>query len=182
LQVKVFEPTTTLKTAIFLSVDSFYAERDGEVYSEEEFEFSISVAASIASHLIEHHNSVGMFVNSCLADSGQPAILLPACGTDHLIRILEALAKVTSLASTPFEEFLESERTALPWGTSLILILSKLSGPMRGLLAGLQESGHKLLVLQIGHTKESPPSSDTVVWHQIGQPIDFTMKGTEKTG
>ena len=50
LQVKIFEPTTTFKVALFLSVDSFTFNGS---FSEDEFELGISVAASLAHHVIE---------------------------------------------------------------------------------------------------------------------------------
>jgi len=181
LQVKIFEPTTTSKGAIFLAIDSFKAGNENEVNSEEEFELSISVAASIASHLIEHHSAVGLFVNSCLADSGQPATLLPASGTGHLVEILEALAKVTSSASLPFEEFLQAERTALPWGTTLVVILSRSSVRFKELLVDLKESGHKLLVLQISDTEESQLPG-AISWHRVRQSGGLNVISTEETG
>ena len=80
----------------------------------EDFELGISTAASIASYLTEQRSAVGLFVNSCLADSGQPVTLLPGSSTGQLVEILEALAKVTPLSSSPFEEFLQAERTHCP--------------------------------------------------------------------
>ena len=41
------------------------------------------------------------------------------------------------------------------------------------LFVGLKESGHKLLVLQIGDTEESETLS-TIAWHHIRQPGDLT--------
>jgi len=181
LQVKVFEPTTTSKGAIFLALDSFIAENENEINSEEEFEMSISIAASLASHLIEHHSSVGLFVNSCLADSGQPATLLPASGTGHLVEILEALAKVTSSVSSPFEEFLQAERTALPWGTTLIFILYRPSVRLAELLVGLKESGHKMLVLQVGDEEEGQLPG-AIAMRRVRQPGDLAVIGTEENG
>ncbi len=181
LQIKVFEPTTTSKGAIFLAIDSFRAENENEGSSEEELELSISVAASLASHLIEHHSAVGLFVNSCLADSGQPATLLPASSTGHLVEMLEALAKVTPTASSPFEEFLQAERAALPWGTTLVFILYKSSVRFTELLVELKESGHKLLVLQVGNAEESRLPG-AIAWHRVRQPGDLAFIGTGETG
>ncbi|RLI96302.1 MAG: hypothetical protein DRP00_05470, partial [Candidatus Aenigmatarchaeota archaeon] len=169
-----FEPTTTLKVAIFLAVDSFKPRHDGDVDSKGDFELGISTAASIASYLTELRSAVGLFANSCLADSGQPATLLPASGTGHLVEVLEALAKVTSSASSPFEEFLQAERTTLPWGTTLVFILCRPSELLMELLVGLKESGHKLLVLQVGDIEEGGPP-DTIAWHRIRQPGELTM-------
>lgn len=174
LQTKVFEPTTTLKAAIFLDVDGFnYG--DGRVTIEEDFELGISAAASVASYLNERRSATGLFVNSCLADSGQPAELLPGSGDGQLTAILEALAKVTPRASAPFNEFLQAERTRLSWGTTLIFIVCRSSPPLAGLLVSLKESGYKLLVLQAGDAGDNG-IADGIDWHRIRRPEDLTLK------
>ena len=155
--------------------------RHGEVDTEDDFELGISTAASITSYLTEHRSAVGLFANSCLADSGQPATLLPASGTSHLVEVLEALAKVTPSASGPFEEFLQAERMTLPWGTTLIFILRSPSELLTELLVSLKENGHKLLVLQVGDAEESEVPS-TITWHRIRQPGDFMIVGAEEAG
>jgi len=171
LQVKVFEPTTALKVALFLAVDSFNA-RHSEVHSEEEFELGISAAASIANYLTERRSAAGLFVNSRLADSGQPVTLSPGSTAGQLVEILEALAKVTPLPSGAFEEFLEAERASLPWGTTLVFILCRASPSLTDLLVDLKESGHKLLVLQVGAADGSEVESG-ISWHHIREPGDF---------
>ena len=189
LQVKVFEPTTTQTTALFLAVDSFRHERpvpeeltDGEtapdVFDEELFELGISAAASVAAHLVEHRSSVGLYVNSRLADSAQPAQIMPGSTTGQLVGILEALAKVTADPSGPFEDFLQVERAGLPWGTTLVIILSGHSPALRELLADLRESGHRLMVLQVGAPSEGA-FEQAVDWHTIVQPADFTRIAAE---
>jgi len=177
LQVKVFEPTTTLKAALFLAIDSF--QHDGP-QDEENFELGISTAASVANHLTEQRSSVGLFVNSRLADSGQPITILPGSGTNQLIEMLEALAKVTPLSSTPSEEFLQAERASLPWGSTLVFILHKPSPSLIQLLVGLKESGHKLLVLQVGDPGESK-TEHSIAWHYIRQPGEFMTTSSEET-
>jgi len=179
LQVKVFEPTTTLKVAIFLAVDSFEV-RNGEDDDSNDFELGISTAASIASHLTEHRSAVGLFANSCLADSGQPAMLSPASGQGHLAAILEALAKVTPSASSPFNEFLQAEQTNLSWGTTLVFIVCRPSKLLTEILVSLKEDGYKLLVLQVGDAEASEPPGITG-WYRIRQPADFTLVGSEET-
>ena len=179
LQVKVFEPTTTLKVALFLAVDSFKA-KHGELHSEEDFELGISTAASIANYLAERRSAVGLFANSRMADSGQPITILPGSSTSQLVEILEALAKATPLSSCPFEEFLQTERTSLPWGTTLVFILSRASPSLTELLVDLKESGHKLLVLQVGDTEGSKIES-TIAWHRIRQPEDFMKVSAGET-
>lgn len=169
LQVKVFEPTTTLKVALFLAIDSF--EHDG-LYNEEDFELGISTAASIANYITEQGSPVGLFVNTRLADSGQSVRMPPGSGTNQLVSILEALAKVTPYSSGSFEEFLQSQRRGLPWGTTLIFILCRPSESLTGLLTNLRESGHKLLVLQIGEPGAGR-IDHTVTWHNVRAPGDL---------
>jgi len=175
LQVKVFEPTTTQTTALFLAVDSF--SHDGPA-DDEIFELGISAAASVAAHLVEHRSSVGLYVNSRLADSAQPAQIMPGSTTGQLVGILEALAKVTADPSGPFEDFLQVERAGLPWGTTLFIILSGHSPALRELLVDLRESGHRLMVLQVGAPSEGA-FEQAVDWHTIVQPADFTKIAAE---
>jgi len=163
LQVKVFEPTTTLKMALFMAIDSF--EHNG-AENEDNLELAISTAASIANYVTEQGSLVGLFANTCLADSGESARIPPGSGVNQLICILEALAKVTASPSSPFEDFLQSELRNLPWGTTLIFILSTPSEPLTGLLADLKERGHRILALQVGE----PPEVDidhSIAWHNV---------------
>ena len=144
--------------------------------SEEEFELGISAAASIANYLTERRSAVGLFANSRLADSGQPITMSPGSSAGQLVEILEALAKVTPTSSGAFEEFLQVERASLPWGTTLVFILSRASPSLTELLIDLKESGHKLLVLQVGGTDGSEVASD-ISWHHISEPGDLMKVG-----
>ena len=175
LQVKVFEPTTTFKVAIFLAVDTF-RQVPGD---NEDLELGISTAASIANYLIDKHSSVGLFVNSRLADSGQPVTLLPGGGTGRLIEILEALAKVTPAPSGPFEEFLPAERARLPWGTTFLFVVGAPAASFEVLLAGLSENGYRPVVIQIGGGEEVKSTGD-VAWQHVSRPGDLALSGVPR--
>jgi uncharacterized protein (DUF58 family) len=166
LQVKVFEPTTTLKTAIFLAVDTF--QYNGS-WKEDELELGISTAGSLANYLVEKNSQVGLWVNSKLADSGLPAKIVPGGGVDQLLQILEILAKVVPAASGPFVDFFQREREDLPLGTTLIFILSQVPDKLKETLAGLRESGYKLLVFQTGEPKSGDALPD-IAWYHLQQP------------
>ena len=152
LQVKVFEPTTTLKVSIFLAGDGYSP--DGP-RSEEEFELAVSAAASIAHHLIDQGTPAGLISNGCQADSGQAIQIPPGGSRDQLMEILEALAKVTPRAKDSSEAFLQRESKSLPSGTTLILVASQIPESFFRLLRDLKERGAKLLVLRIGNQKGS---------------------------
>lgn len=177
LQVKIFEPTTTLKVALFLAVDSF--ESDG-AHNEEDFELGISTAASLANYVTGQGSPVGLFVNTLLADSSQSARIPPGSGTNQLVGILETLAKVTPRVSEPFEEFLQNERRGLPWGTTLIFIISRPSKSLTGLITSLRGSGHKPLVLQIGNRGDDASDYNTT-WHNVRQPGDIAEISPRET-
>jgi len=166
LQVKLYEPTTTLKVALFLAVDSF---PHRGATDEDDFELGISTAASIADRITRQGSQVGLYVNTRLADTGQPARIPPGSGNYQLVGLLEALAKVTPQSSVPFERFLQGERRGLPWGTSLIIILSRPSVSLASVLTALKDSGHKLLVLQVG-SQDRAGTDGTIGWHNVMVP------------
>lgn len=173
LKVKVFEPTTTLDVAVFLSVDSFNNENEKD---DSDFELGISMAASFAQYLLDAGNPVGMFVNTQQADSQQPVKIKAGCTVSQNVQILEELAKVTANVSGPFEDFLQNERRSLPWGTTLILVISEVSESLIGLLTSMKENGYKLIVLQIGeHIEEEHRHRFT--WHVIEELGDLTNIG-----
>ncbi len=178
LQVKVFEPTTTLKVALFLAVDSF--QQDDGVNTEGDFELGISTVASVANYVVQQRSPVGLYVNACLPDSGQPVRIPPGGGVSQLVNILEALAKVTLLPSGSFDGFLQSERGGLPWGTTVVVVISKLSDSLAGLLAELREAGHKPLVLQIGEQQDEGVEH-AATWYSIKHPGELIEFGSKET-
>jgi uncharacterized protein (DUF58 family) len=151
LQVKVFEPTTTFKVAIFLSVESF---NENGAVNEENFELGISVAASLAHHVVEQGSPAGVFVNTRQVDSDQPVSLAPSGSRDQLTSLLEALAKGTAAPSGPFELFVESEQKVLHAGTTVALIFAKPPEALPLLLHALKENGFKLLLFFIGEGED----------------------------
>jgi uncharacterized protein (DUF58 family) len=152
LQVKVFEPTTTLKVSIFLAGDGYPPHR---FRAEEDFELAVSTAASIAHHLIDQGTPVGLISNGSQADSGQGIQIPPGGSRDQLMEILEALAKVTPRAEDPSEAFLQRETRSLPAGTTLILVASQIPQSFFRMLRDLGQRGTRLLLLRIGDREES---------------------------
>jgi uncharacterized protein (DUF58 family) len=171
LKSRIYEPSTTLQVALFLAVDSF----SGTVaHGEEEFELGISVAASLASHLTRQDSPVGLFVNTCQADSGKPVRIPAGTSTNHLVAMLEALAKITAQPSGPFQGFLAGERGGLPWGTTSIFIFAQPPDTLSADLISLRENGYKLMVIQIG---DRAGKIEGVPWTNIGKTADIVAEG-----
>ena len=176
LQVKVFEPTTTLKTALFLAVDSFR----GEGISEDDFELAVSTAASVANFIVQRRSQAGLFANSAFPGSEQPIRIPPGGSLHQLITILEALAKVTSSPSGSFAEFLQEEWGHFPWGTTIVLVISRPPETLPELIVRIKEAGYKLVVLQIGEQGSSGAEYSNA-WYNVtssGDSLEFTARGS----
>jgi uncharacterized protein (DUF58 family) len=126
----------------------------------------LSTAASLAKYFIEHKSAVGLFVNTCLADSDRPVSIPPGSGSRHLVGILEALAKVTPGSSGPLTDLIQGEQKNLPWGTTLIFILSKATTSISRLHSALKERWHKSITINVGErdweNEDTPNHRETV--------------------
>jgi uncharacterized protein (DUF58 family) len=167
LEVKVFEPSTTLKVSLFLAVDSFM--EDGKM-DEESLELGISTAASLAQFIINSRNQAGLHVNSHFIDYGDNITVMPGSDTTKLMELLEALAKVTNFPSGPFVGFLEKERKGLPWGTTVVVILSRPDKAMPPVLMSLKERGYKVAAIIVGMPDAALP--DIPCFH-VDRPEDL---------
>jgi uncharacterized protein (DUF58 family) len=170
LQVKVLDASTAFNMAVVLAVESF---RDNGVLAEADFELGISTAASIAAALHERGSPMGLFVNTCLADTGQPAVIPPGAGRSQVTKLLEALAKVTGRSSGPAVAFLDAQRIRLPAGTTLIIISAAPTNGLANLLVDLQSTGFKVMVLLVGDWTE-PALPPGIRWRQVRRPDDLS--------
>ncbi|MGB2877368.1 MAG: DUF58 domain-containing protein [Dehalococcoidales bacterium] len=174
LQVKVFEPTTTLKIALFIAVDSF---QSGD---ENDFELGISAAASLANYIIQKRSQVGLFANTRSAVLNESIQMAPAGSNAQLVGILEALAKVTTQPSGDFEEFFQDVYGTLPWGTTCVFIIDEPLTAFSALLSRLKGVGFKSVVLQIGKRRRND-SGLAAAWHTLKPPEGFTDYTLENT-
>lgn len=177
LEVKVFEPSTTLKVSLFLAVDSFM--EDGKM-DDDNLELGISSAASIAQFIINSRNQAGLYVNSHFVDYGDNITVMPGSDTAKLMELLEALAKVTEFPSGPFVEFMEKERRSLPWGTTIVVIFSRPDKDMPPVLLSLKEGGYKVAAIIVGMPNaeltdipcfhvDRPEDLESIVFAGVGQ-------------
>jgi uncharacterized protein (DUF58 family) len=182
LQVKQYQPATTLQTVVFL--DLMRADYNAvDIFTAAEF--AITVAATVAARLIEQRQEVGLVTNGRIlpidfetaASPAQPeadaakhgdngstnadptghpdgartaAPLAPARGRTHLMRILEILARVE-----PAEQgeglirLLARRASALPWGSTVVIIVGSTSEELYLALHRLRQSGLLVVVLLV---------------------------------
>ena len=167
LQVKVFEPTTTLKIALFIVVDSF---QSGD---ENDFELGVSAAASLANYIIQKRSQVGLFANARSLILNEPIQMAPAGSNAQLVGILEALARVTPQPEGVFAEFFQAVYGTLPWGTTCVFIMDEPLTAFPALLSRLKEGGFKSVILQIGKQRRNDSGLATA-WHALKPPKGFT--------
>lgn len=142
LQVKTFEPAISLETAILLNLnaaDYAYDRYHGP-------EWAVEVAASLAAHLVDQRQAVGLMTNGSdpLAGDGDPefdevsgrltlgseaqgapnvpAPIPPRPGRSHLMKLLELLARVEAGASAEFNAWAPRVTVNLSWGVTLLAV------------------------------------------------------------
>jgi uncharacterized protein (DUF58 family) len=123
LQVKIFEPSIDLQVALLLNLNT------AEYHAKARYdgpELSIVTAASLASWIVLNRQAVGLFTLGAdpLSADGSVQPLTPRKGQAHLMRLLETLARVKSVAEKqkPLREAIRRCRQELSWGTTLVII------------------------------------------------------------
>ncbi len=149
LQVKIPEATTSRHVLLRIAVETFAAEGA-------DFELALSAAASLAVTLCGLGCPVGLFANTRLADSGEPACLPAAAGRGQLGAILEALAKATASPSGSVWALPEASGAAWGSGTTVVLIAGALPEGFAEAWSELGTRGLHRLVLFAG--KGGPPA------------------------
>lgn len=149
LQVKVFESTIAVKTAIFIPIESF----ETGTKDIQTFEDALSTAASISSTLIERKSDVGFFANGFQAGNGLPIKLTPGNSHAHLMEILEAMARCTRKSQQPFRDLVTGQLYDLPAGCTIILILQQPSSDLLKLIHELNILGNRTMIFDLGREK-----------------------------
>lgn len=146
LQVKRFQPAIALNAMVILNLnDGEYALRSRVTSSE----MSIVVAASVAAHLIERRQPVGLAVLGMDAVTQQVGlqVIPPVRGRDQLMRLLEVLARAELANTAPFVPSLDQASARLGWGSTAVIITPGASPHLEEALLQMRRRGvHVLLV------------------------------------
>ena len=126
LQVRRYEPAIALETAIFVNLNS----EDYEMaFRYEAAEQGIVIAASVAVHLVEQRQAVGLVTNGHDPLAEVPGVvpcLPPRKGRAHLTHLLDLLARIEVVregeGTVPFVELLNRQSMALPWGSTILIV------------------------------------------------------------
>lgn len=173
LQVKQYEPATTVQTMLYLDLsrDSYPGDN---IY--EASELAISVAATVAQRLTVLRQEIGLVTTGCLplgsdpgsssgavqldvpvgtaAGTGLPAMavpapLSPARGRRQFMQVLELLARLQVAPGILVPRDLQATGLGLPWGSTLVLITGSPGSDWWPALHRLRQSGLLVVVLVI---------------------------------
>jgi uncharacterized protein (DUF58 family) len=152
LQTKIFEPTTTVDMGIFLDVRTVKPPIWGVV--PEKLELAIVAAASMANEALNQRYRVGLYVNQNNPDSPDLIGIMPNRQPEQLKRILEALARIKPMQTTPIEKLVVVESRNLPWGSTLVVITAVPTETLLSVLFRMKRVGRKIVLIIIGNHEE----------------------------
>lgn len=156
LQSRVYEATTAHRVAIFLNMDTLgeYAEYRG--FIRPLLELNIMVAASFGAWANGQGHPVGLFANGYLPEGLHRVRLATALGEAHLVRILEALAKVYPTPVIPLGDLMAIESGGLPWGATAVVVTAVIDAPLLAGIAFMRDAGHAVVLVLVGDRAEDP--------------------------
>jgi uncharacterized protein (DUF58 family) len=160
LQVKKYEPSMALTSAIFLNMNQEEYGRHGRV---DAVELAIVLAASLANWMVAKKQTVGLITNGTdpLAENRPFNPLLPHRGRNHLMRILDVLARVQYVQEGPVTGLLSEARLNLVWGTTLLLITGQVDEGLYDELFRLRQAGYSVVLILVGQASNV---SDAKAW------------------
>ena len=173
LMVKTFQPAISLETAVLLNLhtpDYTFGNR------QDIAEWAIEVAASLAAHLVNQRQSVGLISNGIDPLAGQehgfdeitgrllrpshaeiqaqpeafmPAAIPPRNGRPHLIKILERLARIEAEETVAFTDWASTACLHLNWGVTVLAITANGSEAVCQSLHRLVRAGFNPILIAV---------------------------------
>ncbi len=149
MQVKLYEPSIALETAIILNLNN---EEYGIKTRLDTSELAIVVAASLANWITSIRQSVGLITNGLDPDQDHVTMqtIPPRRGRAHLMRILELLAKVQLADTRLLVDMLRFEIPHLSWGTTLLVITPSIDDALFDGLFHARRSGMNVVLIACG--------------------------------
>ena len=155
LQVRRYEPAIALETAMFVNLDG---DDYPQVHRFQATELGIVVAASVAVHLVEKRQAIGLVTNGRDPLAQGPRVMpsLPLRkGREHLMRVLDLLARVEVTSEEEEASFLavlSRKSLGLPWGSTVVVVTAQeVEGLLDALLVLRRRGLAVILVLTCPH-------------------------------
>ena len=106
--------------------------------------------------------------------------LPPTSNEEQRKRIMEMLARVQSYFGSTIEDVIQTERTRLPAGATVVVITSTISEYLLDSLIRVRQSGHAITILYVGNTSLPTRLAGVTVYHIGGEETWNALLGAYK--
>jgi uncharacterized protein (DUF58 family) len=144
-QVRRYQPAIALETLIALA---FSREEYGGRYAYDQMERALVAAASIAAHLVERRQPVGLCTTGRDAATGAVASATPVGpGRAHLIGVLGTLGRLEPVQEGDVAASAARAATHLGWGSTVIVLTGQRGPELVARLLPLKQRGLSVAVI-----------------------------------
>jgi uncharacterized protein (DUF58 family) len=95
--------------------------------------------------------------------------LPPASNEEQRKRIMEVLARIQSYFGSSIEDLIQTERTRLPAGATVVVVTSTVSDPLLDTLSRVKQSGHSVAIVYVGDSPLPATLAGVTVYHIGGE-------------
>ena len=169
LQVRTFEPSSTIAVVLVVTVD--ITDPYWETFSSagiKLLERVITVTASVASYAADRQYTFGLFSNDMPILADRPMTIPVNRGPEQLSTVLGVLATIRAFASGSMAVQLDQHSRRMPLGATLVVATAFLHPAFVDTLTGLRDRGYKIVVMYVGDEK-CPTLPDGVLLHDLGK-------------
>lgn len=155
LQVKRFQPAVSLRSVIFLDLNSeSYSIRSRPAAEE----LGCTLAASIAVRLSDLRQHVGMALLGIdeVTEYTGLQVLPQGYGREHLMRLLEMLARARMTPTVPLTTVLPEASASIGWGTTAVVITAGRQRKLLPALLQMRRRGLQVMLVVIDPTTRFP--------------------------
>jgi uncharacterized protein (DUF58 family) len=144
-QVRRYQPAIALETLIALA---FSREEYGGRFPYDIMERALVAAASIAAHLTERRQPVGLCTTGYDGATGEPTAPVPvAQGRAHLIGVLGALGRLDPAANGDLPALVGRAAAHLGWGSTVVVITGQRGAELVARLLPLKRRGLSIALI-----------------------------------
>ncbi len=176
LQSKLYEPSRTQATVIALNITTM--ERTWQGFDPVLLERGVSVAASLAQQVFDSGSALGLIANGSFPDADRPIRIGAGQRPDQLMRVLEALAVISSFTTSALSIELESRTHALPVGATVVVVAAIMPADLVATLQRLRAQGHTVHVIKTSALEWEQPLG-SIPLHDV-EPLARTFEAEQQ--
>jgi uncharacterized protein (DUF58 family) len=169
LLVREFEPTVSLRVAIFADFQVPHLRRWSADTSQ--LEFVIAIAASLLSELAQQRVAIGLFASGRVDDA--PIAFPSSLSPSQLPLVLEALARCRASSLVPFSSVLTAENGRVRRDTSVVVVASDFPAATLEALSDLRRRHPVTAIWVHGEAGRPPPRAQVDALLQVEHSDDW---------